>query len=455
MDYFKNNMNALKKFHPLVWDEVKSAGFLPGVVEVALSRKGLPVCIYTCGKRRIVLHSLYDPVKEAKKFVESKNIKPGADVVLYGFGNGYIVEEILNLISANDKITVFELNLGIFRKALETRDLTRIFSDKRFVIHAAYYKERILEVLKKALDKIIFGGGNLIIHRPSLETIPEAMLDLKNALTDFALGVDSIEHFKPQMEANIKINLEDTSGYLKVKDFFGRYRMPAIIVSAGPSLDKNIQLLHEAGNKALIICVGTALRPLIYRDIFPDFCVIIDPSPFVFEQVKNLSVDTPLIFLPTVNWKVVKCYTGPRIMGIQEGIDLSEEFKSTWGVLETGGSVATTALDVAIKFGANPVIFVGQDLAYTAHKTHATGTVHGDMAIDEDFCTVYLKAWGGAGKVTSSKNLSYYKRWMERRILRERDIVFINATEGGAHIEGAVDAYLKDVLSQLPVIRGV
>ena len=33
-------------------------------------------------------------------------------------------------------------------------------------------------------------------------------------------------------------------------------------------------------------------------------------------------------------------------------------------VFETGGSVTTTALDIALKFSAKQIIFVGVDLAY-------------------------------------------------------------------------------------------
>jgi hypothetical protein len=53
---------------------------------------------------------------------------------------------------------------------------------------------------------------------------------------------------------------------------------PALIVSAGPSLDKNIALLKNAVGKALIVSVDTALTPLMEAGIRPDFVLSIDPD---------------------------------------------------------------------------------------------------------------------------------------------------------------------------------
>ena len=39
--------------------------------------------------------------------------------------------------------------------------------------------------------------------------------------------------------------------------------VPGILVSAGPSLDKNLPLLKTASKRALIIAVATAFRPLL------------------------------------------------------------------------------------------------------------------------------------------------------------------------------------------------
>jgi len=48
------------------------------------------------------------------------------------------------------------------------------------------------------------------------------------------------------------------------------------IVSAGPSLRKNMHLLREAKDKAIIIATQTMLRPLIDMGIEPHYVTSLD-----------------------------------------------------------------------------------------------------------------------------------------------------------------------------------
>ena len=52
--------------------------------------------------------------------------------------------------------------------------------------------------------------------------------------------------------------------------------IPAIVVSAGPSLNKNIVELRKAKNKAFIVAVDTAVKPLVKAGIIPDLYVVVD-----------------------------------------------------------------------------------------------------------------------------------------------------------------------------------
>lgn len=52
--------------------------------------------------------------------------------------------------------------------------------------------------------------------------------------------------------------------------------VPAIIVAAGPSLNKNVQELKRAKGKALILVVDAALRAVVNAGITPDLGITID-----------------------------------------------------------------------------------------------------------------------------------------------------------------------------------
>jgi len=114
----------------------------------------------------------------------------------------------------------------------------------------------------------------------------------------------------------------------------------------------------------LIISAGSALRPLLMRNIKPDFFAIIDPQDITYNQIKGYeNIGIPFIYLVTAASYTVSRYLGPKLVAYYGKYNNSSEH-----LVDSGGSVATTILDIAIKMGGNPIILVGQDLAYVDGK---------------------------------------------------------------------------------------
>ena len=83
-------------------------------------------------------------------------------------------------------------------------------------------------------------------------------------------------------------------------------------------------------------------------------------------------------------------------------------------LINTGGSVSTTALDVCITLGCNKVVCLGLDLAYTGNRTHAEGTL-GANEIAKTKNLPMVKSVSGE-MISTSLNLSCYHKWIENRI---------------------------------------
>jgi len=115
---------------------------------------------------------------------------------------------------------------------------------------------------------------------------------------------------------NAKENLKLNSPNVGI--FFDKFKdVPIIIVSTGPSLDKNIDLLKEAKGRALIISAGSALRPLLMRNIKPDFFAIIDPQDITYNQIKGYeNIGIPFIYLVTAASYTVSRYLGAETGGL-------------------------------------------------------------------------------------------------------------------------------------------
>ena len=153
--------------------------------------------------------------------------------------------------------------------------------------------------------------------------------------------------------------------------------MPAIIVSAGPSLNKNIEELKKAKNKAFIIAVDTAMKPLLRNGIIPDMYAIIDGTkPLELVAVEE-SRNIPLLSEVRAAHAVMDYHKGKKFFfrEFTPYFDRMYEMNhKEWAAMDVGGSVATAAFSLACYLGLGTVIMVGQDLALTGNKTHADGT---------------------------------------------------------------------------------
>ena len=93
--------------------------------------------------------------------------------------------------------------------------------------------------------------------------------------------------------------------------------------------------------------------------------------------------------------------------------------------------MTTTALDIALQFKAEKVIFVGVDLAYTGGNSHAEGV--GRRITDTKSLRKVISCSGE--EIYTSKNLDIYRKWIERRIENVTGTAIYN-TGNGAMIKG-------------------
>lgn len=122
--------------------------------------------------------------------------------------------------------------------------------------------------------------------------------------------------------------------------------------------------------------------------------------------------------------------------------------------LDTGGSVANDAFSFLVKCGFENIIFIGQDLAYSEQKTHSGLTYDNkDIVRFEKSDKHFLVDNIFGGQVYTEENMNIYRKWFERNVSEKDNIRFIDATEGGAKINGteimtfreAIDKLVKDL----------
>ena len=182
-------------------------------------------------------------------------------------------------------------------------------------------------------------------------------------------------------EENYKNNLPRISKASGVSKLADRFKgIPAVLVGAGPSLDKNVHLLPLVKGKAVIISCDAALKVLQRHSVMPDIVVNLDPQPTVlnfFEGVetRGLTLIAPTIASPKLcdDWRGNLFFYNKHAPDIPALAQISARHAEL-GALTPGGTVLSIAFDLAFKMGADPIAFIGQDLSYPERNAYAAGS---------------------------------------------------------------------------------
>lgn len=162
------------------------------------------------------------------------------------------------------------------------------------------------------------------------------------------------------------------------------------------------------------------------------------------------NTDLPLLYYEVTNENILKNYSGPRILSIHSDfVNSLIDYKSI--KLDCYGSVAHSMVSAAIFLGCNPVIMIGQDCAYTDDNAHSTylEEKHNDEKFEDVKSELDIWVDGVNGeKVRTSSVLNVYRLGFEEMTKKYNDVIFINATEGGARINGTIEMTLKDAINK-------
>ncbi|WP_341875770.1 motility associated factor glycosyltransferase family protein [Defluviitalea saccharophila] len=441
MDFYKSNMDLLKIKDIHLYNDMNQFILDEKTYKKELTHSKvytLRISDYDYVRNKNIdfyLHSKYDPIKEAEKFADSQYSEQKENIIIFGFGLGYHIEAILNKLKGNQELYVFEMNFNIFEAALECRNLSNILSDDKVHLMISDNEKKLALNLGNLLKKDV----KLIIYPPSLKTIPKGSENIRFILEDWNITKSETDEWRERVDENYERN--KALNVPSVGGLYNRYKgLPFIIVSAGPSLEKNIHLLSDLEGRAFIFAVGRTLKTLLWENIEPDMFCIIDPQyEPTYSQISGYeNLDIPMVFFESASADTISKYKGPKYIAS----DKKEHVENPEHIMDLGGSVATAILDLSIRFGGNPIVFVGQDLAFTDGQSHAYGNT-----VNESTNRRKVKGQNGEWLDTTLGLLSF-KHWIENKIKDNPQIEFINATEGGAFIEGCKHMPLQNFIDQ-------
>ncbi|RJP61682.1 MAG: DUF115 domain-containing protein [Candidatus Auribacter fodinae] len=450
----KRNIELIKQNQPDIAADVAALcnnNGNNGHISVVESRTGVP----TLKHGDAMLHSMYDPVKEATRFIDSLTMTPHVNIAVLGLGLGYHVKELVSRSKSRDFILVIEKDPAVFKAFLSHADLREFYGVTKIYFAVDRSPMDIFRALQGCAITLFANGITVVSHQASgkidpayYNTIGEKIRDtFQWARVNTVSQIKASEDFATNIFRNMPAYVS-TPGINKLFNKFVGF--PGIVVSAGPSLNKNIRYLKQAQGKAVIISVDTALRVLLKHGIEPDIVVSIDYTKHNARYFQGIpELNTALIVDPEVYPDITYGYKGPKFMMSLPGKSLCDwlsDAVENKGNMDKGLSVAHTALMLALKLGLTPVGLVGQDLSFPDKMTHVRGSamVRKSSVSQDQKDTVLVQDIFG-GRVITTTSMHVFLKHFEDLLDKHKPDCY-DLTEGGAYIAGAKPLSLKEFI---------
>lgn len=457
------NLAAMEKWYPSFVELIREEKYTKDKLEVMTetSWDGEKIFRIRKDERKLYLGGKRNAKEPVQIWLERLGtLHKYAPVFLFGVGSGAYLKALVQNTEKEVNIVVYEPSVTIFLTMLEEIDLSKEIADRpiAFVIEGLNGEE-----FKPIMNKVlVIENMNYMVeevHPNYREFYADKLVEkirlLHRKVEGIQVNYNTGMLFSKDLAQNVFGNMKyviDGYNTKKLSDVIP-HSGAAILVAAGPSLNKNIQELKKAKNKAFILAVDTAIRPLINAGIKPDAFLTLDPHKLLKLIEIEGSETIPVIAPTCARTAMLDRQTGKKIFyndGYLLPSHLYRMHKKEFLDVSSGGSVACSAFSLLYKMNFDTIILVGQDLAYTGNKSHADGTF-ADKMKEEDTRNMIMVKGNYEDKVPTLRNLRIYLDWFSNYITGAKkyyDFRVINATEGGAYIEGTELMTLKEAIEE-------
>lgn len=452
----KHQPNTYKKLVSYINGKYKSTNKSIDSIRLAQKDDMVINMILLVNEKEYLLFDHEDPIGQAYGWID-KYIDPSNKAeIIFGMGFGFHIEVLLSSFK-NKKVLVIEPNIDLFFQVLQVRNLELIIEKAKIFVD-----EEINTVLKN-IYTLYWDTKEGGIQCQPLEIYAEIFNNQWEELSDkfvkqaqsFNVDIATRRYFGDLWINNYIKNLTKISHASQANGLVGKFRgIPGIVVSAGPSLEKNMHLLLKMKESCVIMAAGTAVSVLEKKGIISHFMVGIDASESEAQLIKSVkSCEIGLIYSNQIATECLEYYQGPKFL-MNYSIDTyTFEFLKFSGVksecFQSGPSVSNTCFDILYRMGCNPIIFVGQDLSFTQRRVYAGESLSiptNDLG-NERMGYILTKDIFNNDIYTSMSFLAM-KNHFEAQFERVKDKVeIVNATEGGLNIKFARNDTLEKLIN--------
>jgi hypothetical protein len=426
------------------------------------------------------LASLRRPLEEASRWAQSIDISQQPGVVVCGFGLGHHLAALGQRLKRTGVIFCFEPDLSLLRAVLERIDHSQWIVQTNLTLLTDADDQSVIAAGVQGVEGLLAAGVNIASHASSLQRLGPQAERFHAAFANIMTAVrTTVVTTLVQVETSLRnamLNLRHYALGPGVADLAQvAAGFPAVVVSAGPSLERNVELLSRPGvrDRVVIIATQTVLKPLLARGIKPHFVTALDYheiSRRFYEGLTAADVEgITLVVEPQANPAILDAFPGVIRCAAEESIDnlLGEDLARHMGSLTPGATVAHLAYYLARHLGCEPVILIGQDLGFTDGQYYAAGaSIHRVWSPElSEFHTIEMLEWQ---RIVRARNMlrkvqdtlgreMYTDEQMHTYLVQferdffadtQRGLSIIDATEGGVAKRHTTTMTLEEALTQ-------
>ncbi|EAI6505565.1 motility associated factor glycosyltransferase family protein [Campylobacter jejuni] len=381
-------------------------------------------------------------------------------ICIYGIGNALLIK---NLAKHYKHLFVFESEIELFILALSTLDLSEeLCSGKIYLVDIE--EERVdiqllilfdMKDISEYLSLYEMFVNNVyykkfyedIWHKADELCEKNIKVVIRNLGSNSDLSFECYSH----LLQNIPSMLESIPFQRILNERKNKFDN-AIVVSAGPSLAKQLPLLKACQDKAVIFCADGALSMLEKEGIVPDYVTNLDFTDLAMKFFQNKENKTSL--------NILSCATYPNLVHFLDNKSvilrddpLCQRFNlNDFGYIGTGAHVSHFSYTLALALGFKNIIMIGQDLAFDEEgNSHSKGFDFGEkFSGEENIDKLKVPAYAGKGEVLTHITWNDYRIKLEYLFAcNEQKAKFYNATEGGARINFTEELSFKECCEKL------
>jgi len=452
MTTFSKNLNALSKVDKVLYKNIKSIKTNKKYEAFVDEKDSLDINI---AESMVPMYA--NPMQDVSlRYKELEPFFKYTYLYFYGMGNGVLYKMLLQN-PQHKRILIIEPELEIIYIVLNLIDFSQDIIERKFIIlysksvtffnSVKYFKEKNAVIYSQTY-KLILNCNFYQKFTNDFDKINDIFIrSIKHSIT--ACGNDSYDTMVG-LEHHI-MNLPKVISSPTFLELTKKIKVAncAVLVSTGPSLNKQLQLLEKIQNNVVIVSVDASFPILFKHGIKPDVVVSMERVALTgefFKKTPKEAHEEVIFALSSVQHPNVinNIKAGIKQFSIRS-IGYTKITKNDeWGYIDNAVSAANMAYEIISQSGFKQCILIGQDLAYTdSGNSHADGHVLGVNEVKEKQTDSYVTRYGGVGEIKTTEVWNLFRDYFEVEFAKTK-MLTINATEGGSRINGAVEMGFKE-----------